>query len=198
MQIFPRSSSPTYLRAFRLLFEITRKIRTPSTTDSKASQNLVCKMLHSYLKTVSVILTRFKKNFPTGSRPHVRSAVDEELLPDLWSEAKAASESSSSNSFESHEVFTEDEKAKVKLAINNFRILLVQQFEPNPQQLASVNDQLEYLVAAVDRLNKFDWKGVATSTLIGISTALTLDVERSRHLYGLFQQAFSSVLRLLN
>jgi hypothetical protein len=92
---------------------------------------------------------------------------------------------------------TDEERRQLKLALATFRVRLVQTFKPNKAQLQVVSQQLDYLTAAVDRLNKFDWKGVALSTLIGISTALTLDTERGRQLYGPFQQALSTLLYLI-
>jgi hypothetical protein len=128
---------------------------------------------------------------------HVRTSIDEELLPDLWAtvSAKLLPTNSSPRSRTAH--FTDEERRQLKLALATFRVRLIQTFRPNKEQLHVVSQQLDYLVAAVDRLNKFDWKGVALSTLIGISTALTLDTERGRQLYGLFQQALSTLLYLI-
>jgi len=124
----------------------------------------------------------------------VRTAIDEELLSDLWATAThdlpAPNEPNTGR-------FTDDEWQQVKLALSTFRVLLIENFNPNEEQLEVVSQRLDYLSVAVNRLNKFDWKGVALSTLIGISTTLTLDTERGRQLYGLFQQAFSALMHLI-
>jgi hypothetical protein len=81
--------------------------------------------------------------------------------------------------------------------VEEFRLLIVKTFAPPANEMKVVNERLDYLKEAVDRLNRFDWRSVAMSTLIGISTALTLDTEKGRILFGLFQQAFSTVVHLL-
>jgi hypothetical protein len=127
---------------------------------------------------------------------HVLVSIDEELLPDLWATISAELIASNSSETSRTAEFTEEERRQIKLGLATFRVRLIQTFKPNREQLRVISQQLDYLAAAVDRLNKFDWKGVALSTLIGISTALTLDTERGRQLYGLFQQALSTLLYL--
>jgi hypothetical protein len=127
---------------------------------------------------------------------HVRTSIEEGLLPDLWAIVSAKAIATNSSPRKRIAQFTDEERRQLKLALATFRVRLIQTFKPNKEQLHVISQQLDYLVAAADRLNKFDWKGVALSTLIGISTALTLDTERGRQLYGLFQQALSTLLYL--
>src|SRR5262245_54451179 len=105
-------------------------------------------------------------------------SIDEELLPDLWATIATEPIATNSSSTSRPADFTVEERRQIKLALATFRVRLVQTFKPNKARLQVVSQQLDYLTTAVDRLNKFDWKGVALSTLIGISTALTLDTER--------------------
>jgi hypothetical protein len=126
----------------------------------------------------------------------IKTAIDEELLPDLW--ATAVEQLAGSGDSRAVELdFTPEEREQLKLALSTFRLRLIEEFHPTAEQLDAINEKLDYLKAAVDRLNKFDWKGVALSTLIGISTNLSLDTERGRQLYGLFQQALSAIQHLL-
>jgi hypothetical protein len=74
---------------------------------------------------------------------------------------------------------------------------LKDQFNPSPEQEEFIEERLEYLSEAVDKLNRFDWKGVALSTLLSIGANLCVDKESGRILFGLFQQAFQSVTHLL-
>jgi hypothetical protein len=127
----------------------------------------------------------------------VCTAIDEELLPDLWAAASEHLATTENYPISPVGEFTEEERRQLKLALSTFRLRLIQTFSPDEEQLKVMSRQVDYLVAAVDRLKKFDWRGVAISTLIGISTTLSLDTERGRQLYGLFQQALSSLLHLL-
>ncbi len=76
-------------------------------------------------------------------------------------------------------------------------LLVVKTFTPGEEELQVINERLDYLTRAVDRLNRFDWRGVAISTVLSIGTALTLDTEKGRILWGLFQQAMATVVHLL-
>jgi hypothetical protein len=138
-----------------------------------------------------------RRVFDVWLSSQVRLAIDEELLPDLWAAASEDLATIESHPISSVTEFTEEERQQLKLALSTFRLLVIETFRPDEEQLKVISQQVDYLVGAVDRLNKFDWKGVALSTLIGITTALSLDTERGRQLYGLFQQAFSALLHLL-
>ncbi len=129
----------------------------------------------------------------------VKTAIEDALIPDLWSQATSSSSFIGSHTIDSQGAskFTEEERRQIKLAVSNFRLLVEETFAPNVSQLSVVAEQLEYLASAVDRLNRFDWKAVAIATIMTILVALSLDTERGRQLYGLFQQAFSAISHLL-
>jgi hypothetical protein len=129
---------------------------------------------------------------------HVKEYIAEESVPDLW-EASQAGAFLSAKSIQEHDdsFFSESEKVQIKIALVSFQRAAVEQFRPSADQLAAIEKQIKYLSDAVDRLNRFAWKGVAISTLVGICTNLSLDTERGRQLYGLFQHAMTAVLHLL-
>jgi len=56
---------------------------------------------------------------------------------------------------------------------------------------------LEYLKKAVDRLNKFDWRGLAISVVVGIGINLSVDTNSGKLLLDLLRQAFNTVTYLL-
>jgi hypothetical protein len=63
--------------------------------------------------------------------------------------------------------------------------------------LEFINERLEYLSQAVDRLNKFDWKAQALSTLISIAVNLSVDTEGGKKLFQLFSQALEFIVKHL-
>ncbi len=105
----------------------------------------------------------------------------------------------SSKSFtkEDLETFTDNEKKQIQDSLSKFQQLIQEEMSPMKGQLDNIQEKLDYLNAAVDRLNRFDWKGVALSTIIGIATNLSVDTNSGKQVFDLFQQAFSSVIRLL-
>ena len=127
----------------------------------------------------------------------VRTAIEEQFMPDLWSQATSGFIGAHSIDSQGASKFTEEERQQIKLAVLNFRLLIKETFAPTEDQLTVVTEQLEYLASSVDRLNRFDWKAVAISTVMTISVALSLDTERGRQLFGLLQHAFSALTHLL-
>jgi len=125
------------------------------------------------------------------------SAVEEELLPDLWARISSTVKQMPTVGTELSSTFTFDEREQLKIALNTFERSLEQHFRPTSPQRDTVHEHLSYLRDAVDRLNRFDWRSVTMSTLISISVALGLDTEKGRQLFGLFQQAFTAVSHLL-
>jgi len=89
--------------------------------------------------------------------------------------------------------FGNDEKIQIKLAINDLKLLIHQQFEITEPEQEAVIARLDYLIEASNRLNKFDWKSLAINTIISISITLSLDTEKGRQLFELFKKVFKII-----
>lgn len=144
-------------------------------------------------------LTKLKKDFVLWLDNHVKSYIEEQVEPDLWERIVLQEPLGAGSELVSEDinVFSDDEKVRLRMSINEFRLLVVKNFKPSSEELKVINDRLEYLSDAVDRLNKFDWRGVAIMTLIQISLILTLDSEKISLLINLFKQVFSVTLYLI-
>jgi hypothetical protein len=119
-------------------------------------------------------------------------------MPDLWSQIRFYSPYiDSSFSEEDFQHFSDNQKETIKVSIVEFKRLVVESFNPTREQFEFINARLEYLSGAVDKLNRFDWKGLAVSIITSIAINLTVDVEGGKLLFKLFQQAFDSVVQLL-
>jgi hypothetical protein len=128
----------------------------------------------------------------------VDAYLQDAALPDLWAQVnQARAMLNQAAQPDVAEEFSADERTQVRIAVQQFQLLVIKEFAPSPDEQAVVVQQLERLADAVERLNKFDWQGVALNTLISISVTLSLDTEKGRILYGLFQQALSYALHLL-
>jgi len=139
------------------------------------------------------------KDFDEWLENHVKLYIQEQAEPDMWEliASQAPLVNGSEMPEENINTFSEDEKIRARMSINEFRILLIKNFEPSSDEIQAINDRLDYLSNAVDRLNKFDWRGLAIMTLIQISLTLGLDTEKGRFLFDLFKQVFSTVLQLM-
>jgi len=121
------------------------------------------------------------------------------VAPDLWGTIKSETSFTSGEKISEEDLtyFSDDEKTRIRMSINEFRLLLLKKFEPTKDELKVIDDRLDYLLKAVDRLNKIDWKSIAIATILNISVALTLDPEKTNQLVELFRQAFSNFLQLM-
>lgn len=84
------------------------------------------------------------------------------------------------------------------MALRDVRLLIVGRFSPAVPEMESIDDRLDYLTQAVDRLNKFDWKSLLISTIISISVALSFDTEKGKQLFNLFKQVFDVIPKLFH
>lgn len=133
----------------------------------------------------------------------VRDYIHEKELPDEWAQLDAYksfvdSSPSLDNSGEDTTPFTDEEKEYVRDSVENFRTMIAEEFKPTPEQSEFISERLEYLSRAADRLNRFDWNGLAISVVVSIAVNLSVDTERGRLLYTLFKAAFQTTTKLLH
>ncbi|MFC2021339.1 hypothetical protein ACFLU1_06130 [Chloroflexota bacterium] len=130
---------------------------------------------------------------------HVQPYLSELLEPDLWQQMQLETPLVTGEALTSLDTnqFTDEEKLQIKMSINEFKVLVINQFKPSAEKLELIEGRLAYLTEAVDRLNRYDWRSVAISAIISISVALTLDTEGGRLLFDLFTRAFSNIAGLL-
>jgi hypothetical protein len=130
---------------------------------------------------------------------YLKEQLDLLLLPDQWNQIELQKPIMNGSAIKPEDVLslTDDEKAQLKLSIDEFGLLIEKTFQPTREEMLIVNNRLDYLSKAVERLNRIDWRALAIETVISISIALSLDTERGRTLFELFRQVFSHVIHLL-
>lgn len=129
----------------------------------------------------------------------VATYIEDKVVPDLWEEYKRGSKSLDINvvDFDDKRSFDFDEKVNVRLALEELKFLIQNTLSTNEQEQSIVNARLDYLIEAVDRLNVFDWKSIAVSSLVSISIALSLDTQKGLLLFDLFKKVFAFVPKLI-
>jgi hypothetical protein len=137
--------------------------------------------------------------FKLWIKNEVQKFIDEMILPDLWATIQYDQGLLTDSTLDEHSQskFSGEEIQQIRLAIQEFHGLITNTFQASQEEAHLIKDRLDYLSKAADRLNRFDWKGIALSTLISISITLSLDTNQGKLLYHLFQQAFQHVLHLL-
>jgi hypothetical protein len=119
----------------------------------------------------------------------------EEATEDHWERLKQYQPFISDSTFTQEDLqpFSLEEKVQIRSSLQVFQQLVVENYNPDDDQLEFIEERLDYLSKAVDRLNRFDWKGVAISTVIGIGINLSVDTQTGPKLLKLLEQAFQSV-----
>lgn len=126
---------------------------------------------------------------------HIKEYELDEFEPDLWSEYKNGNNSLNFNDIDCNDkdLFSISERKQISMSINELKLLINKNFETSVEEQNLINERLEYLINSTKKLNKFDWKSLTLSTVIGIATTLTLDVEKGKLLFELFRQVFSTI-----
>lgn len=142
------------------------------------------------------LAVRFGEWLDTVVKPY----LDDISTPNLWQilEKDHSRTKSELGIPEDFEPFSDEEKIQIRLSIKDFRLLIVNKFNPSKEELESIDARLKYLSDAIDKHNKFDWKGIAISTAISITVALSMNPEQANQLFQLFKEVFSKVLYLLS
>jgi hypothetical protein len=130
----------------------------------------------------------------------VKPYLDDADTPDMWElfEKTTSHAKTAAGTPEEFGHFTDEEKQRLRLSINEFRLVIVNDFGPTKDQIKAIDDRLKYLSEALDKHNRFDWKGIAINTAISIIIVLSLDTNDGARLLQLFKQVFSNVIHLLH
>ncbi|MBN1516817.1 hypothetical protein JXA32_09645 [Candidatus Sumerlaeota bacterium] len=135
--------------------------------------------------------------FTSWLEDHVKPYLRELETPNLWEQIAKQDIVKFDPRIRDENEFNEDEKKEYRASIAKFHQLILTTYHPNDECQKQIQDQLDYLTERVDKLNKFDWCGVAIQILIGISIQLAFNEESRRQLFDLFKECFSA-FHLLN
>lgn len=129
----------------------------------------------------------------------VRVYFDDLVEPDLWKQVEQQRPLFTGSIFDEREIspFSDNEKEQLRLAIKKFESLIPETLQASQEELKVVREYSKYLSEALERLNRFDWRGLAIATILGISIALSLDTEKGKILFNLFKDILSSFGYLL-
>lgn len=138
------------------------------------------------------------QHFEAWLRYHIVTYIDESNTADMWEQIEGKHLFSTDPLADrTDETFTKIEKKQLRATLQQFQQTLENEFHPTKKQITVISDRLEYLSDSIDRVNKVDWQGLAISTVISISVALSLDTERGKALFELFKNSLSSTSKLL-
>ena len=135
------------------------------------------------------------KWFEYWLRDTVVRYVSEVYEPDPWGQLRQFQPLISDSTFtqEDFQSFTPQEKVEIRRSLQGFKRLVYENYDPDEEQQEFIEERLDYLSKAVDRLNRFDWRALAVSVVIGIGINLSVDTSTGAVLLRLLEQAFRSV-----
>ncbi len=130
---------------------------------------------------------------------HVKVYQENNSSIDLWAELQKQKTITdfTGQADDQYTPFTDEQKRQIRLGLNEVKLLIQKEFKPSEDEMKVVADRLDYLANALDRLNKFDWKGVLVATVGGIATALSLDPEKAAIVWNFFKDMLERVVPLL-
>lgn len=151
---------------------------------------------HEDYCTFNVILAAFSN----WLSDHLKKFTEDLSVPDLWKDYLDQGKliSIQQMDFGDRRRFSIDEKRRLSFAIRDLKYLIQDRFQTREEQQQMVDERLDYLVESMEQLNKFDWKSVVVSIIFSIIVALTLDTEKGRELFALFNSLFSLIPRMGN
>lgn len=157
---------------------------------SVMSPGLACRAERKYFENRSEQITFI--------RFWLRLLKQEIETDDPWDEFVGKSESDASTFIGSidEEMFTDDEKASIRRTLADVKKEIATAFDLSPEEAAAVGEKLNYVDEALDRLNRFDWRSVATGVITNIATTLAFSHEARSTLFALFKAAFSGMRHL--
>jgi hypothetical protein len=130
---------------------------------------------------------------------HVTPYLEELNLPDQWQLLKEEPALFGTTAIQPGDLerFNEEEKTQARSAILEFERRIQVEFKPTAEQAEVISAQLRYLSSALDRMNRFDWRSILLSTVIGITTTLSMDTETGRRLFEIAKQIFAEAIKYL-
>jgi hypothetical protein len=87
--------------------------------------------------------------------------------------------------------FTPEERRLLHQLLERAKQEIHERFETSESQQADIDEKLDYLKRKVDELDKFNWKRLFLSTLIGIAVDLGFGTLVPKALLGLFKEVLS-------
>lgn len=100
---------------------------------------------------------------------------------DPWSEAVAGALGEVSSGPSDNERFTQEEREQVIARIDQLKTFLLDSEYRSEQDRRIIVERLDYLTEASGRLGRFDWRGVAASTVIDLALLGYVERDTVRH-----------------
>ena len=137
------------------------------------------------------------ENFDEWFENDVEQYLDELAEPDLWKVFLEEYDGLIKGSLDESQEFSELDRNKVTLAIENLRNSIEGKMDLNTEKLEKIDKKLEALTKKLDSFNKTDWKDYANGIIMNIATSIILEPTQREVFFNLLKQSFNIFPRLL-
>jgi hypothetical protein len=147
--------------------------------------------LYAKTYTINEVILLFKSWLTDEVQPY----VEDKNAIDLWKEYKNGFEYLKVDDIQVDDTtnFSQDEQIRIKFSIEDLKGLISTKVSVSENQQIMINAKLDYLIDALPRMSKTDWKGISIGIIASIIIALSLDTEKGGQLWELFLQVFRIV-----
>lgn len=126
------------------------------------------------------------------------SILEEEIIPDLWLQAK--SYSVVGTSLDTTQIpnapISDSEAKELDKALDNLLARIVEKFSPQEEQITFATRQIEHLKQELRQQGKRHWVLAAIGVIASIGANLALSPQKMEVLWGIVKTCFQGVLQL--
>lgn len=153
------------------------------------------KFSDQYLPNKTINFNDARTIFKHWLETHVRLHVEEMEAPDLWEEMSSGSSFMGQHPVEEENYtnFSVKEKVLLRHTLEKIKNRMNEEFKPSKKEVIVIEKRLGYLSETLDRVNRYDLKGLLLLTISNIASELRFDNNESKSLLEIVKEEFSGV-----
>jgi hypothetical protein len=127
------------------------------------------------------------------------SFEDGTLLPEVMLSSDSRTDFAKATLFSEEDKvpFSQNERVAIRAALQDVEEKIRKTFQTKDEQQEDIKQKIDYLSTKVETLDRFDWKRLLVTTLVGISVDLGFGTLIPGALLDLFKEALSHLLKKL-
>lgn len=140
-----------------------------------------------------------KSSFKKWLTEELKPYWEEQYNPDLWNHIQSNTNGfiTEGIDYDSNEEFSESDKEEIKLALNEVKSKLLNQYDFTTDQIQLIEKRVLYLEENINNTkSKLDWKNLAVGAIFSLILNLSVDTEIGSQIWKLFLSIFENIPKL--
>jgi hypothetical protein len=131
---------------------------------------------------------------------HAKSYLTERDLIDVWNQFQFETNifDLAQSSISNNSKFNIEDSESVSNSIDSLKKLIDDKYHLTEIQFKYINERLDYLSEATNRLGKFDWSNLFVSIMISIAINMGVDTNTGKEFFELIKIAFNDVKYIIS